>query len=195
MGNAEIGLQEQILATAKDLFVNKGYHGLSMREISDALGVSKAALYYHFRDKEGLFLAILKIYLDDLSVVLDRILCEPEVCSKKISAFIHHVLTQPGKQRATIRLASQEIVHLNNGARSAFDQVYHEQFIDKIGAIFQAGIDTGEFYPVRVDVAVWALLGMMFPYFFPDHAGDLPVPTETIDQVVQICLTGLCRQR
>ncbi|MBC6940267.1 MAG: TetR family transcriptional regulator, partial [Anaerolineae bacterium] len=37
MANTATGLDEQILETAKDLFINKGYHGLSMREISDAL--------------------------------------------------------------------------------------------------------------------------------------------------------------
>ncbi|MBK9209973.1 MAG: helix-turn-helix transcriptional regulator [Anaerolineales bacterium] len=54
----EVGLREQILDTAKSLFMQQGYHGLAMRQISEAVGVSKAALYYHFKDKEELFLAM-----------------------------------------------------------------------------------------------------------------------------------------
>ncbi len=54
-------LRELILATAKSLFSQQGYHGLAMRQISESLGVAKSALYYHFKDKEQLFLAILKL--------------------------------------------------------------------------------------------------------------------------------------
>jgi len=50
---------QQILHEATRLFVDRGYHALSMREIAEAVGVSKAGLYYHFEDKEDLFLAIL----------------------------------------------------------------------------------------------------------------------------------------
>ena len=68
----EIGLREQILVTAKSLFIQQGYHGLAMRQISEAVGVSKAALYYHFKDKEELFLAILSGYLNEIEVPLTK---------------------------------------------------------------------------------------------------------------------------
>ena len=53
-------LHFQIITAAKPLMVDQGYRGLSMREIAEAVGVSKAALYYHFQDKEQLLLAILE---------------------------------------------------------------------------------------------------------------------------------------
>ncbi len=193
MSNVATGLNEQILETAKDLFINKGYHGLSMREISDALGVSKAALYYYFKDKEELFLAILKIYLDEMSQALDRIESESALYKEQIRHFIEYVLTQPAKQRATIRLASQEITHLTPKARRAFDALYREKFIDKVQHILQQGIDRGEFRQMHVEAAVWGLLGIMFPYFYPAHSGDNPVPDETIREVVTIFLNGICK--
>ncbi|MCB0152930.1 MAG: helix-turn-helix transcriptional regulator, partial [Caldilineaceae bacterium] len=49
-----------ILAAAQRLFVERGYRGISMREIAEAVGMTKAALYYHFRDKEQLFVALLQ---------------------------------------------------------------------------------------------------------------------------------------
>jgi AcrR family transcriptional regulator len=193
MANAETGLQEQILATANNLFVNKGYDGMSMREISEALGVSKAALYYYFKDKEELFLAILKKYLDDMSTALDRISAEPVACQEQIRSFVEYVLTQPAEQRATIRLASQEIPHLSTETRNAFNITYREKFIDKLKSIFQTGLENGEFRKIHPDVAVWALLGIMFPYFYPAHSGNLSVPAEITDDVVRIYLTGICK--
>ena len=51
--------RERIIAEATRLFVAFGYHRISMREIAEATGISKAGLYYHFRDKEELILEIL----------------------------------------------------------------------------------------------------------------------------------------
>ncbi len=191
MANIATGLNEQILETAKDLFINKGYHGLSMREISDALNVSKAALYYYFKDKEELFLEILKIYLEDMSIALEKIQAESTSSKQQIQHFIRHVLTQPAKQRATIRLASQEIIHLTPKVRKTFDTLYREKFIGKVQAILQKGIDSGEFRKMQIEVAVWALLGIMFPYFYPTHSGDSPLPDKTIQEVIDIYLNGI----
>jgi AcrR family transcriptional regulator len=191
MPNLETGLYEQILETAKNLFVSQGYHGLSMREIADALGVSKAALYYYFKDKEELFLAILRLFLDDINTALDRILAQPVSCREQVRMFAEYVLTQPAEQRATIRLASQEISHLSPEARTAFGAIYSEKFVDKVGAILQAGMKNKEFRPMDSEVATWALLGIMFPYFYPSHNGEQPVPPETIREVVRIYLTGI----
>jgi AcrR family transcriptional regulator len=193
MTNSETGLSEQILETAKNLFIQKGYHGLSMREISDALGVSKASLYYYFKDKEELFLAILTIYLDDMNMALNRIIAEPVACSEKIRQFINYVLTKPAEQRATIRLASQEINHLSPESRKLFDTIYREKFIDKVKSILQAGMESAEFRKIDANVAVWALLGIMFPYFYPAHAAGLPVPAEVIAEVVNIYLIGITK--
>ncbi len=51
--------RERILDEARDQFLNKGYAATSMQEIADAVGMTKPALYYHFRDKQDLLLAVL----------------------------------------------------------------------------------------------------------------------------------------
>lgn len=50
--------RERILTTAALLFSEKGFSATSIRDISDALGVTKAALYYHFTSKEQILHAI-----------------------------------------------------------------------------------------------------------------------------------------
>jgi TetR/AcrR family transcriptional regulator len=44
-----------ILDVAMKLFAKKGYAGCSIREICEAVGVTKPVLYYHFQNKEHLF--------------------------------------------------------------------------------------------------------------------------------------------
>jgi len=50
--------RERLLDVALDLFTEKGYDGTSLREIAERLGVTKAALYYHFASKEDILMAL-----------------------------------------------------------------------------------------------------------------------------------------
>ncbi|OGO39201.1 MAG: hypothetical protein A2W35_16895 [Chloroflexi bacterium RBG_16_57_11] len=184
-------LRQQILYTAKILFIQQGYHGLSMRQIAEALGVSKAALYYHFRDKEELLLAILDSYLDEMDTALQAIRQEQLDARRQIHALVELILFQPADQRAVIRLSSQEMAQLSLPARQAFDRAYHRKFLDPIRLILEEGIQSGELRPVDPTVATWALLGMMYPYFYPAHSGDLLPPAEVAERLVQIFLDGI----
>lgn len=48
-----------ILAVAKVLFADKGYHGVSVDEIAARMAVSPAVLYRHFPSKQALYEAVL----------------------------------------------------------------------------------------------------------------------------------------
>ena len=47
--------EEQLIGIAADLFALKGYEGTSLRDIAEAAGITKAAVYYWFPEKETLF--------------------------------------------------------------------------------------------------------------------------------------------
>ena len=50
--------RQRIQDVALELFAEQGYEKTSLREIADRLGVTKAALYYHFRTKEDILAGI-----------------------------------------------------------------------------------------------------------------------------------------
>jgi AcrR family transcriptional regulator len=54
------GGREAILDTSAKLFSQHGYKEVSIRDIAQACGMTNAALYYHFKNKEDLFLAMLQ---------------------------------------------------------------------------------------------------------------------------------------
>jgi len=53
------GRQQQIIATASDLFAQHGYHGVSVHDIGAACGISGPALYKHYPSKQALLAATL----------------------------------------------------------------------------------------------------------------------------------------
>jgi AcrR family transcriptional regulator len=56
--DAKSDTRQRILNVALDLFTEQGYDGTSLREIAAQLGVTKAAIYYHFESKEDILMAL-----------------------------------------------------------------------------------------------------------------------------------------
>lgn len=54
-----INTREQILQAARQLFAAKGYHNTSVYDLFDEAGITKGALFHHWKSKEELALAIL----------------------------------------------------------------------------------------------------------------------------------------
>jgi AcrR family transcriptional regulator len=57
--------RKELVEQALDLFIERGYHGIGMREIAQALNVSKSALYHYFPSKDALFEAVIEAVVQD----------------------------------------------------------------------------------------------------------------------------------
>ena len=55
-----VDTRSRVLAVALDLIAEKGYAATTTRELSERLGFTKAALYYHFHTKEDLLVALVE---------------------------------------------------------------------------------------------------------------------------------------
>ncbi|HEY3370623.1 MAG TPA: TetR/AcrR family transcriptional regulator [Prolixibacteraceae bacterium] len=86
--------REYIIDQAYSLFLSRSYEAVSISEISKAIGLTKGALYHHFRNKEELFMAVI-----DKNVKIDKLDFDPEnitllnyieVCQKKAQEIVGH---------------------------------------------------------------------------------------------------------
>lgn len=180
-----------ILEAAKLLFMQEGFRGISMRQIAEAVGVTKAALYYHFKDKEELFVAIVEEYLEAMSTMIDEVASSGADTRTQIAELVRRILSQPPEQRSIIRLASQELSNVSPENRTRFLEMYHSQFIGRITALLAAGMARGDLRPMNANIATWTLLGMMYPYFHPAPPSQA-LPTETVvDELLTIYLDGI----
>jgi len=50
--------RREILAGARTCFARHGYEGATVRRLEEETGLSRGAIFHHFRDKESLFLAV-----------------------------------------------------------------------------------------------------------------------------------------
>ncbi len=69
--------RDRILAVALERFAAHGYAGTSVRDLAEQLGVTKAALYYHFSSKEDIVEALLEPALAQLRALGERATARP----------------------------------------------------------------------------------------------------------------------
>lgn len=79
--------RQRIVAQSLELFSDRGYNGVSMSEIARAAGITKAALYYHFADKEQLFLEAVATKTTSMLAELERIIAS----SGHLNVLLHDI--------------------------------------------------------------------------------------------------------
>lgn len=63
---------DRILEVALELFSRRGYEGTSIRDIAERMGMTKAAVYYHFPSKEELLADVLTPAMSRVARVLEQ---------------------------------------------------------------------------------------------------------------------------
>jgi AcrR family transcriptional regulator len=64
--------REQLLESAHRLFIQKGYRGTSTEEIARNAGLTKGALYFHFKNKEDILFGLIKMIVNDYQVTMEN---------------------------------------------------------------------------------------------------------------------------
>lgn len=62
--------RQEILAAARGCFARHGYEGATVRRLEEATGLSRGAIFHHFRDKDSLFLAVAE---DDAAMMVETV--------------------------------------------------------------------------------------------------------------------------
>ena len=86
----ETNTRIQILNKAAPLFADKGYNGVSMRDLSKAVGLSTAALYHHFPDKHALYFEVMKYSFVDKAAAIAVSASSAGTALERLQRVINH---------------------------------------------------------------------------------------------------------
>lgn len=87
--------RENIVSVSTKLFIEKGYDGTSMQDIINALGMSKGAIFYHFKSKEEIFNAAMESQFSQVTDEVNKWILEMNglTASEKLKGLIKRNLT------------------------------------------------------------------------------------------------------
>jgi AcrR family transcriptional regulator len=140
----------RIQQVALELFAENGYERTSLREIAERLGVTKAALYYHFKSKED----IVHSFTEDYFTRLDAVIAWGREQSPNA-----HVAHEILDRYITIVLEGSEVFRFLERNQASLNESEHgkhrfEQFRPRLNALIE--VITGPDAPPRSRVRVAA---------------------------------------
>ena len=110
--------KQMIMDAARDLFVNKGYQHVSMRQIAKELNYSHGAIYYHFQNKAELFYELVEEHFKMLDQKLDDIVAKDLNNEAKLQqiflGFIEFGLTYQSHYEIMFLIKDEEVRSLIN---------------------------------------------------------------------------------
>lgn len=165
--HADVDRTVQILDAAAEAFTEKSYDATTLDYIGDAIGVTKGSIYYHYRSKADLFLAV---YRRAMELNLETV--RPIAKMSELSAlerlyamaYAHslQVMRHLSYQRLAVQgLESQLMSRANEEQRAGFAEViqlrdeYERLFVD----VIKAAIKEGQLPEQNVSISVKPLFG------------------------------------
>jgi AcrR family transcriptional regulator len=150
-----------ILDQAQQLFFAHGYHGVSIRDIVQACGLSNAALYYHFGNKQNLFFEVFKEYVAMVTQQLQEAGTGKGSCRERLArmAEVHAQFILESRSeiqtlfRDLMQCDSEEIQHLLPEAKGQIPSLF--------ATVLEEGIAAGEIRPLDTHRVSILLLGMI----------------------------------
>jgi len=163
---------DTILAAARRRFLQWGYSGTSISALADDLGLTKAALYYHFADKEALFVAVVHQYLDEVAADLGPLRSVFDAGDPSALEALSAVFLRRHESSAQIQqLTFQESRHLTPPVRQELSRVYHEKLVSPVSALLDVAVGRGWIRgPLPGEPAtIWIYFGLMTAFLQPGH--------------------------
>ena len=152
--------REKILHAAIKCFSRKGYNEATMDEIAQEAGVSKGSLYWHFKSKSSLFLAIKKLQIERIIGILKESLTSTQPFTEKLKNSINFYFASLSKNEK--RPTKLDIEFWAAASRMpAISYAIHEQYNllkSFLNSTIKEAIDKGE---VKEDIKVDALSAIM----------------------------------
>src|ERR1700756_2736903 len=82
----------EALERATQVFWAKGYDGVTIDDLVDAMGVGRPSLYAIFGDKRTLFLRVLRAYAEKKGAGAAKALLSPQTLRASIASFLRHAV-------------------------------------------------------------------------------------------------------
>lgn len=132
--------RESLLAAAREVFVETGYHAAAMDEIAARAGVTKPVLYQHFGSKRDLYLAVLDNGMEHFTAALGTALRSTDDNRARVTATMRAYLRFMSHEEGVYRLVFQSDLVNAPDVRDRVQRV-NAQSADMVSDVIAA--DTG----------------------------------------------------
>lgn len=153
------GMRNRIYEAAIELFAEKGFHGSSMRDLAQVVGVEAASLYHHFPSKQDLLRAMFDHFMDDMVAMIRAAMVDTGSPATRLADVVNrHVIFHLARARhAFISHSELRSLTAENRRQVVAKRDRYERMLREL---LEAGVSAGEFEITDIPVTATAILMM-----------------------------------
>lgn len=139
--------RKYIVEKAREVFVEKGYKNVTMKDIVDACEISRGGLYLYFSGTDELFMEVLKLDAGETDDVLEGKLSEDMAPSDVLALFLKEQKKELLRRKNNLTMAIYEYFFANKVPKK--ENLLKQQFdigVKIVEGLIEAGVENGEFY-------------------------------------------------
>lgn len=141
-----------ILSTAPEIFLQHGFHGATLAQVADVLGITRSAVLFHFTSKADLLREVADPALTALAVLHDRFQALPRPLSpRRRREILTDLADLVATHRTVVTLLSRDVASLEQLPRPVTAGMHRV-------ALLLAGPDPSTGDLLRVDAALGAIM-------------------------------------
>ena len=150
--------RQRLLDAAETVFADKGYHGAAVDDIIQASDSSKGGFYFHFPNKEAIFLALIEALTPKLEAAVDRAIASERDPVAQLDAALRVALETFSRHRRLSKILLVEAVGLGHGFDERLMRA-HGRFAAMIQRRLESAIQAGRIAPLDAETAAWVWFG------------------------------------
>jgi AcrR family transcriptional regulator len=171
------GSREKILDVAEALFARRGYAGVGLREVADAVGLGKSSLFHHFRGKSQLYFEVLGRVLgrirDRLAAVVESDAAPAARLERWVEALVDAIAEHPSSARLLLRaLVEDETPRDEREPGLVRGRQILDETLGGVRRLLREGVASGAFREVSEAYTVQTLIGATVYHFASGELGE-----------------------
>ena len=151
----------EIVAAAETYFATRGYEAARLEDIATEVGIRRAAIFYHFGDKQELYAAVLDDIFGDWTAVLPSDGSPAGRLEASLVGWIDYIARRPNVARLILR----EAANAQPGMVSQFVRS-GSSTVKWFRSVIDEGVASGELAPIIEPYRFMSLTGAMTVFHF-----------------------------
>ncbi len=189
--------REAIMLAAANLFATQGYNATTTRNIAERVGIRQPSVFYHFKKKEDILLAIIDASTIEVSAILDGVSPSPGNVPAELYWLLRRdydfLLTEPFEIGKLLSLPEMHAAPFGKRVSRI-----RTRLINAYRRLIKQGMQQGDFQKSDVGVTAYTIFGMGESiwswYRHPEAWYEKPVrlpPEQVSEQIADLALRSL----
>jgi len=180
----------EIITVAAQLFKEKGYSAVTMRDIAQAMDIKAASLYNHIKSKQEILVLIVIEIAEEFTATMNEVVTSSESTIKKIEKIIQLHIDITLHDANALACLNNDWMHLADAELTYFIKM-REEYEDNFRTIIKKGMEEGTIAKLDLEVIIFSTLSTLRTLYLWYGKKKSPDAVVLKTNMIQVLLNGI----